>query len=606
MSDSASGTGGLATETIRGSIASILAAFDVSNPDGILPAAEPSAPQNPTDPSDFAENLVAVGHLIQAIKSGNPISIASSALGVLNFAQGFSSALSDGAYNFGDSQAALSGLGSGGLAVAGGISSLIGAINRGDVAAALSSGIGVAKGAVSIAQGLVQSQITTATQTAMASYFVDGITPGEIDGLWAQVDSLNGTLGTLQQIGDGLAVLTSGIGAVEAFSHGDIFNGILNSVQAVLGILALIGEAIPYVGQIIMVIQVVEAIFGGLNSGSGRTDGGWVAGGSARLVPDGNGGLAAQLLTSDAGGGTTAQAVLQSYATALNNMVGNLRQNGFEDAALIPERLGTARDGYGVSLQWQNYYFWTLYDFGTDGQRKIHYFSGTPSGPGGGQGLDPSDPDYFTQEFTTTLMNDAMANGIGHQWEADTARLQVANGAGYHGQSALTHAQQTGRLAPASTNASETVKLVTLDLGGLLRDASNNEYIPVATRASGHGVLFDINNSGFANAMDWVSPRVGILGIERDRTGSLSTGNDLFNDMRFTADMRGLAALEEFDADGNHKLTSVDPVFSHLQIWRDYNQDGVQDDNEVSDLDDLGITELDYTNGTFTQNGVQH
>ena len=46
------------------------------------------------------------------------------------------------------------------------------------------------------------------------------------------------------------------------------------------------------------------------------------------------------------------------------------------------------------------------------------------------------------------------------------------------------------------------------------------------------------------------------------------------------------------------------PVFSHLQVWRDYNQDGVQDDNEVSTLAQLGINVIDYANGTFTKDGV--
>jgi hypothetical protein len=60
------------------------------------------------------------------------------------------------------------------------------------------------------------------------------------------------------------------------------------------------------------------------------------------------------------------------------------------------------------------------------------------------------------------------------------------------------------------------------------------------SRAAGHGVLFDVNGNGYASAMDWVGPRVGIMGIDRDNTGNLGSGNDLLNDMR-------LAALQEFD-----------------------------------------------------------
>ena len=56
------------------------------------------------------------------------------------------------------------------------------------------------------------------------------------------------------------------------------------------------------------------------------------------------------------------------------------------------------------------------------------------------------------------------------------------------------------------------------------------------------------------------------------------------------------------DVDGDHRLTAADPV-SPPEGLGDYNQDGLQQANEVNSLAELGISVIDYANGSH-QNGV--
>jgi hypothetical protein len=61
-----------------------------------------------------------------------------------------------------------------------------------------------------------------------------------------------------------------------------------------------------------------------------------------------------------------------------------------------------------------------------------------------------------------------------------------------------------------------------------------------------------------------------------------------------------------FESDGtpsDGRLTAVDPVWNELKVWQDGNQNGVQEATETHTLSSLGISELNYAMGTFTQNG---
>jgi hypothetical protein len=57
------------------------------------------------------------------------------------------------------------------------------------------------------------------------------------------------------------------------------------------------------------------------------------------------------------------------------------------------------------------------------------------------------------------------------------------------------------------------------------------------------------------------------------------------------------------DSNYDGKLTALDPVWDELKVWQDANGDGQADAGEVQSLAALGVSELNYAMGTFTQNG---
>ena len=69
---------------------------------------------------------------------------------------------------------------------------------------------------------------------------------------------------------------------------------------------------------------------------------------------------------------------------------------------------------------------------------------------------------------------------------------------------------------------------------------------------------------------------------------------------------KGLRSLRWADANLDGVIDSSDPVFEALRVWRDTNQDGIQDKDETSSLADLGITRIDYGNGRYTKGGTDH
>ncbi|MDD5372797.1 MAG: hypothetical protein PHO62_05165 [Sulfurimonas sp.] len=56
---------------------------------------------------------------------------------------------------------------------------------------------------------------------------------------------------------------------------------------------------------------------------------------------------------------------------------------------------------------------------------------------------------------------------------------------------------------------------------------------------------------------------------------------------------------------GIARFFSADPIWKELRVWQDANSDGIEAKAESLTLDELGITELNYAMGTFTQNGVK-
>ncbi|UZA59054.1 hypothetical protein LP116_09975 [Moraxella bovis] len=160
---------------------------------------------------------------------------------------------------------------------------------------------------------------------------------------------------------------------------------------------------------------------------------------------------------------------------------------------------------------------------------------------------------------------------------------------------------------------------LTLDLNG-------NGLIDVIGTDGYKGALFDHNGDGIATATSWVSGADGLLVLDRNGDGVINSGRELFGDSTLLSNgstaRHGYEALAEFDDNGDGVINADDEIFSRLKVWQDKNGDGISTQDEMTELDKLGIDNLSLTyrdvnkalgkgvtvaqQGTYTKDGAKH
>lgn len=102
---------------------------------------------------------------------------------------------------------------------------------------------------------------------------------------------------------------------------------------------------------------------------------------------------------------------------------------------------------------------------------------------------------------------------------------------------------------------------------------------------------FDLNADGFAERTGWTSADDGMLAIDLNNNGKIDNGGELFGN----ATSGGLAMLAAYDSNLDGLISSADTEFSSLKVWRDLDQDGISDANELKSLTDTGIQSISLT-----------
>jgi Ca2+-binding RTX toxin-like protein len=124
------------------------------------------------------------------------------------------------------------------------------------------------------------------------------------------------------------------------------------------------------------------------------------------------------------------------------------------------------------------------------------------------------------------------------------------------------------------------------------------------------GVLFDHNGDGIKTGTGWLKGDDAFLVLDRDGNGSIDTGRELFGvDTVVGTDLMGrtvyaadgFAALRSIDANGDNVFSASDAEYANVRLWRDLNQDGVSQANELQSLASLGITGIDLTTQSATK-----
>lgn len=125
----------------------------------------------------------------------------------------------------------------------------------------------------------------------------------------------------------------------------------------------------------------------------------------------------------------------------------------------------------------------------------------------------------------------------------------------------------------------------------LIIDLNGDGIRTVALADSGY--YFDLNNDFRAEQTAWPYPFDGLLVLDRNGDGKIDHGAELFGNYTPMPDGRtaanGFEALAAFDADKDGFITSRDPIFHKLRVWRDISRTGRTTPADLYLLEDLGI-----------------
>jgi hypothetical protein len=109
-------------------------------------------------------------------------------------------------------------------------------------------------------------------------------------------------------------------------------------------------------------------------------------------------------------------------------------------------------------------------------------------------------------------------------------------------------------------------------------------------------VLFDHDADGIRTGTGWLKGDDAFLVLDRNGNGKIDSGRELFGVDTVRSDGRkatdGLDALADLDSNNDGVFDASDAQFADVRLWRDLNQDGVSQANELTTLAENGIVSI--------------
>src|SRR5258707_5359752 len=105
---------------------------------------------------------------------------------------------------------------------------------------------------------------------------------------------------------------------------------------------------------------------------------------------------------------------------------------------------------------------------------------------------------------------------------------------------------------------------------------------------------FDLDGSGIQRRWGWITPNAGWLVFDRDKSGRVTSGLQMFGSVTFWIFWRdGYDALSSLDDDANGRLEGRE--LQGISVWRDANGNGVAEPGEVLPITNWGVIAIECT-----------
>jgi len=111
-------------------------------------------------------------------------------------------------------------------------------------------------------------------------------------------------------------------------------------------------------------------------------------------------------------------------------------------------------------------------------------------------------------------------------------------------------------------------------------------------RSGKSNAMFDLDGDGAADDTGWTSARDGILVIDRDGDGMITSAAELSLAAEDDEAMSALEGLAQLDSNEDGKVDASDARFGELRVWVDANGNGRTDSGELKSLAELSIVSI--------------
>lgn len=128
---------------------------------------------------------------------------------------------------------------------------------------------------------------------------------------------------------------------------------------------------------------------------------------------------------------------------------------------------------------------------------------------------------------------------------------------------------------------------------------ASQPYFPIVLDLDGDGlelvsrlesdVYIDVDGDGILDRTGWVAPDDGLLALDRNGDGIVTDVGEISFAQDVSGAVSDLEGLRAFDTDSDGFIDADDERFEDFRVWRDLNQDGISQTEELQTLTQAGI-----------------